>query len=298
MNDRSPGADGQGADVHGADGPGASVQGAGAGVEGAEDEGADPRPADPVSLDVAGGVGTITLDSPANRNALSAAVRAGLRVALDTATANTAIRVIVLTHRGPVFCSGMDLKEEAVAGPGRQGVRELPAILRRISRCPKPVVARVGGPARAGGIGLLAAADIVVAATSATFAFTEVRIGLVPAVITVPVLHRVAPWAARELLLTGEVFTAARALQIGLVNAVDDDVDGCVDRYVRSLLAGEPTALAATKALLQDGLDDSDERYGRLLALSAAQFSSAEGAEGGRSFTEKRRPSWITELDR
>lgn len=262
---------------------------------GDDDAGADHRAAEPVALEIGHGVATITLDSPSNRNALSASVRAGLILALDTATADPAVRVIVLTHRGPVFCSGMDLKEEAIAGPGRQGVRELPAILRRISRCPKPVVARVGGPARAGGIGLLAAADIVVAARSASFAFSEVRIGLVPAVITVPVLHRVAPSVARELLLTGEVFGAERAQQIGLVNAIDDDVDGCVGRYVRSLLAGGPTALAATKALLQEGLDDSDERYQRLLTLSAAQFSSAEAREGGRSFSEKRPPNWVSD---
>ncbi len=249
-----------------------------------------------VTLEVAGGVGTITLDSPANRNALSAAVRAGLRLALDAAASDTAVRVVLLTHRGPVFCSGMDLKEEAVAGPGEQGVRELPAILRRVARCPKPVVARVGGPARAGGVGLLAAADIVVAARSATFAFSEVRIGLIPAVITVPVLHRVAPWAARELLLTGEVFGAARALEIGLLTAVDDDVDAGVARYVRLLLAGGPTALAGTKALLQAGLDDSTERYERLLKISAAQFASAEAREGGRSFAEKRPASWAGEL--
>jgi methylglutaconyl-CoA hydratase len=223
-------------------------------------------------------------------------VRAGLTTALETATADANVRVIVLTHRGPVFCSGMDLKEEATAAPGRQGVRELPAILRRISRCPQPVVARVGGPARAGGIGLLAAADIVVAASSATFAFTEVRIGLIPAVISVPILHRVHPAAAGELLLTGEVFGAARALEIGLITAIDDDVDAGVARYIRSLLAGGPTALAGTKALLRAGLDDSAERYERLLAISAAQFASAEAQEGGRSFTEKRAASWVGEL--
>jgi methylglutaconyl-CoA hydratase len=244
-----------------------------------------------VRLDVTGGVGTITLDSPANRNALSAAVRTGLVAALDAAAADDEVRVVLLGHTGPVFCSGMDLKEEA-ADPGRQGVRELPGILRRISRCPKPVLARVGGPARAGGIGILAAADIVVAAPAATFAFSEVRIGLIPAVISVPVLHRVAPAAARELLLTGAVFSAARALEIGLVNAVAEDLDGAVAGYVRDLLAGGPSALAGTKAMLHT-LDDSAERYDRLLAISARQFASTEAREGGLSFREKRRASWV-----
>ncbi|MET0966250.1 MAG: enoyl-CoA hydratase-related protein [Nakamurella sp.] len=243
-----------------------------------------------VRYDVAGGVATITLDSPANRNALSAAVRSGLTEALDAAAADEQVRVVVLSHTGPVFCSGMDLKEES-AHPDRQGVRELPPILRRISRCPKPVLARVGGPARAGGIGILAAADIVVTVPSATFAFSEVRIGLIPAVISVPVLHRVTPAAARELLLTGAVFSAARAVEIGLVNAVADDLDGAVAGYLRDLLAGGPSALAGTKAMLPEP-DDSAERYDRLLAISAAQFASTEARDGALSFREKRPAPW------
>jgi methylglutaconyl-CoA hydratase len=251
------------------------------------------RPDELVRLGVSGGVATITIDSAHNRNALSKAVRAGLVDALDAAAADPATRVVVLTHRGPVFSSGMDLKEEAVAGPGEQGVRELPAILRRITRCPKPVLAKVAGPARAGGIGVLAAADIVVTVPSATFAFSEVRIGLIPAVITVPVLHRVSPSAARELFLTGEVFDAQRALRIGLVNAVVEDLDGTVDRYLQALLLGGPSALTGTKKLLQAGLDDSDERYAALLAMSAAQFDSAEAREGAASFTGKRPAAWV-----
>ncbi|MGS0686560.1 enoyl-CoA hydratase-related protein [Nakamurella sp. GG22] len=247
-----------------------------------------------VRLEVSDAVATITLDSPTNRNALSAAVREQLIGALDVAASDAAVRVIVLTHRGPVFCAGMDLKEEAHAAPGRQGVRELPAILQRIARCPKPVLARVAGPARAGGIGIVAAADIVVAAPSVTFAFSEVRIGLIPAVITVPVLHRVGPTAARELLLTGKVFGAERAREIGLVNAVSDDLDAAVAGYLRALLAGGPTALSGTKALLGAHHDDSDARYARLLEVSAAQFITEEAREGALSFAEKRLPGWVS----
>ena len=252
---------------------------------------ADHAESAPVRYEVTGGIATITLDSPANRNALSAAVRSALVTSLDAAAVDDQVRVVLLSHTGSVFCSGMDLKEDA-ADPGRQGVRELPAILQRVSRCPKPVVARVGGPARAGGIGIMAAADIVVAATAATFAFTEVRIGLIPAVISVPVLNRVTPSAARELLLTGAVFSAAQALEIGLVNAVTDDLDGAVAGYLRDLLAGGPTALAGTKAMLQDP-EESAERYDRLLAISAAQFASAEAQEGALSFRQKRPASWV-----
>jgi len=161
-------------------------------------------------------------------------------------------------------------------------------------RSPKPVVARVGGPARAGGIGIMAAADIVLAAPSASFAFSEVRIGLIPAVITVPVLHRVAPFAARQLLLTGEVFDATLAARIGLVNIVADDLDGAAAACVKGLLAGGPMALSGTKALLQADLDDTDERYAALLDISARQFTSAEAREGSLSFAEKRPAAWVT----
>jgi methylglutaconyl-CoA hydratase len=242
----------------------------------------------------AGSVATITLDSPGNRNALSVALRSQLRTALDRAAGDGSARVVVLDHTGPVFCAGMDLKESAAAAAGSEGVRELPGILQRISRCPKPVVVKANGPARAGGVGIMAAADIAVAVSTATFAFSEVRIGLIPGVISVPVLARVSPVAARELMLTGETFDAARAAAIGLVNAVAEpaDLEATVDRYVAALLAGGPGALAGTKKLLGRGVDDTDERYAGLLELSARQFASAEAREGARAFAEKRPPTW------
>lgn len=247
-----------------------------------------------VQYELAGGVATITLDSPRNRNALSRPMRAQLTAALQRAGTDDAVRVVVLTHTGTVFCAGMDLKETAVAKPGEEGVRELPGILRLITHCPRPVIARLAGPARAGGAGIMAACDIVVAVDSATFAFTEVRIGLVPAVISIPVLARLDPVAGRELLLTGEPFDAARALQIGLVNAVAaaDELDAVVDHYVDALLAGGPGALAGTKTLLAATVDDSVERYDALLELSATQFGTPEAREGARAFAEKRPPVW------
>ncbi|MDQ2737692.1 MAG: enoyl-CoA hydratase-related protein [Actinomycetota bacterium] len=240
------------------------------------------------------GVLTITLNSPANRNALSALLRSELLAALDAAAISTTARVVVLSHSGPVFCSGMDLRENATTAPGSEGGRELPRILQQIARCPKPVIARVGGTARAGGIGLLAAADVVVTVTGATFAFLEIRLGLIPAVISVPVLRRVSTTAARELLLTGAVFDATRAREIGLANAVvePDALDDEVDRYARLMKLGGPGALAETKAMLSRQHDDSDARYEALLQLSAHQFAGPEGKEGGRAFLEKRPPRW------
>ena len=254
------------------------------------------QPPHPVHIDERGGLFTITLDSPANRNALSTALRAELLAALDAATQSHTARVVVLTHTGPAFCSGMDLKENASAAPGSEGIREVPRILQAIAHCPKPVIARVGGAARAGGLGLLAACDIVVTSTAARFAFSEVRIGLIPAVISVPLLRRVAPSAVRELMLTGAVFDATKALQIGLANAVAGpaELDAKVAEYASEMLQGGPAALAGTKLMLLAGHDDSDQRYESLLALSARQFSSPEGREGGLAFLERRPPDWTT----
>ncbi len=248
-----------------------------------------------VHLDVAAGVATITLDSPTNRNALSAQLRRELAAHLDTAIADDAARVIVVTHTGRVFCAGMDLKESRAAGSGQQGVREFPAILDRIWNSPTPVVARLAGPARAGGVGMVAACDIAVASDEATFAFSEVRIGVVPAIISVTVLPRLLPRAAHELFLTGEIFDAARAAAVGLINSSvpADGLDAEVARYVEMLRLGAPGALAATKEMLRAQRPSTmDERFAAMLALSAGFFAGEEGQEGMRAFAEKRPPSW------
>lgn len=248
-----------------------------------------------VHLDVAAGVATITLDSPANRNALSAQLRHELRTHLDTALADDAARVVVLTHTGRVFCAGMDLKESRGAGTGQQGVREFPEILELLWTSPKPVVARLAGPARAGGVGLVAACDIAVAAADATFAFSEVRIGVVPAIISVTVLPRLLARAAHELFLTGETFDSARAAAVGLINSAvpADGLDAEVARYVEMLRLGAPGALAATKAMLRAARPTTmDEQFDEMLELSAGFFAGAEGQEGMRAFAEKRPPAW------
>lgn len=249
-----------------------------------------------VHYDLAGGVATITLDSPHNRNALSAQLRKELTDALSAAIGDEDARVIVLTHTGSVFCAGMDLKEARGASADDQGVTGFPAILERLWTSPKPVVAKLAGPARAGGVGMVAAADIAVAAADATFAFTEVRIGVVPATISVTVLPRLAPRAAHELFLTGDTFDAERAVGVGLLNAAvpADELDAAVDGYVGSLVRGGPSALAATKDLLQGerGRAMSAELE-RMQALSATFFASEEGQEGIAAFGEKRPPRWV-----
>jgi methylglutaconyl-CoA hydratase len=248
-----------------------------------------------VHLDVDRGTATITLDSPDNRNALSAQLRSELADHLASALGDDAVRVVVLTHTGKVFCSGMDLKE---ATGGALAGQEFPRILESIWTSAKPVVARLAGPARAGGLGLVAACDIAVAADTVTFALTEVRIGVVPAVISVTVLPRLLPRAANELFLTGETFDAERAVAIGLLNSAvpAERLDEEVRRYTSMLALGAPGALAATKAMLRAPRARSmSDDLQQMLELSARHFASDEGREGMTAFLEKRKPAWVPE---
>jgi methylglutaconyl-CoA hydratase len=176
-------------------------------------------------------------------------------------------------------------------------VREFPDLLEEIWSAPKPVVAVVRGPARAGGVGLLAACDVVVAGSSATFAFSEVRLGLVPAVISAVVLPRMVPHVAHRLMLTGQVFDAEVAAAGGLIDLVvpDSDVDGELRAQLVHLTAGAPAALAETKRLLRAGTPDL--RFDDLLELSARFFASEEGQEGIASFREKRAARWVPVAD-
>jgi len=252
-----------------------------------------------VHLRVDHGVATITLDSQHNRNALSRQLRRELAAYLTTATTADDVRVIVLTHTSTVFCAGADLTEARDGDAAAEAATvALPDILTTLMTGPTPVVARVAGAARAGGIGLIAACDIALAAASATFALTEVRIGVVPAVISVPLLPRLVPRAAQELFLTGQIFDAERAAAAGvLTHAVPDaDLDAQVARYTDLLSSGAPTAMAATRRLLGAAIGDEGElraRFAAMDALSRQHFASAEAAEGIAAFREKRPPAWL-----
>jgi methylglutaconyl-CoA hydratase len=249
---------------------------------------------DLVRSDRTGTVATITLDSPGNRNALSSALLIGLHAALASALGDAGVRVIVLTGAGPAFCSGADLKE---ARTGPAAAPELfPQVLQLIWDSPKPVVCRVNGSARAGGIGLIAACDIAIAEQSATFAFSEVRIGATPAIIAVPCLRRMEPRAAAEYFLTGEVFDARRAAEIGLLTLAvpGAELDERTERYAGLLLRGAPGALAATKTVLREAATlPVADGLARMAELSAERFASAEAQEGMAAFAEKRDPSWV-----
>jgi methylglutaconyl-CoA hydratase len=243
-----------------------------------------------------GGVTTLTLDSPANRNALSSGLLSRLLEALAEAGADEGVRVIVLSHTGPVFSSGADLRETAAALRGEDvPVARLGDVLAALWECPKPVVARVGGPARAGGLGLIAAADIAVCDEDATFAFSEVRLGVIPAVISATVLPRLDARAAAELYLTGDSFDGRRAARIGLVSAAVPaaELDPAVEAHVAALLRGAPGALAGAKELLRRGSGSIRDDLAELTAWSVRFFTSDEGREGVRAFGEKRPPSWV-----
>ena len=251
-----------------------------------------------VRIDVVGAVATVTLDSPANRNALSTALLAQLLERLRAAIDDDAVRVVVLTGAGTAFSAGADLKELLAAEPGAttSGVGD---VLDLIWHSPVPVVARMNGPARAGGVGLVAACDIVVAPPDVTFSFTEVRIGVAPAIIAVPVLRRMPRAAALHLFLTGEVFDAARARELGLVNVVadapgEDELDAAVAGVVDSLLRGAPDALATTKRLAREvaGMSFGDG-LAAMTDLSARTFAGPEGREGIAAFAERRPPAWV-----
>src|ERR1700733_7993831 len=248
-----------------------------------------------VQYSVDRGIARIALDSPRNRNALSATLVEQLTDALTQAGADDAVRAVELTHTGPVFCAGADLTEASQGGM-KAGATRLLALLRDIMTLPKPVVGSIDGHVRAGGLGLVGACDIVLAGPASTFAFSEVRLGLAPAMISLTTLPRMNPRAASRYYLTGETFDGTTAARIGLITEAVDDIDAATLAMLDALRACSPQGLRETKPLLTAGILDAFEaRAEALAALSARLFGSPEAAEGMASFLEKRRPSWAAE---
>jgi enoyl-CoA hydratase/carnithine racemase len=245
-----------------------------------------------VDCEIVDAVATITLDSQHNRNALSRQLLGDLHLALDEAEAAD-VRAIVLTHRGPAFCAGADLKERASAGSAPADSSPFVGALERLMDASCPTIAAVNGAVRAGGIGLMASCDLVVVHDSTTFALTEVRIGVAPAIIAVPILRRVPASLIAAAMLTGEAFDAHAARQMGLVTHVSGDVVSTVDDLCDGILQGAPAAVAATKRLLHTV--PSMERGAALDAMSTLSnelFNGPDAAEGMAAFAEKRRPNW------
>jgi methylglutaconyl-CoA hydratase len=247
------------------------------------------------------GVATLTLNRPAVRNAFDEALIRDLTEALLRIGADEAVRVVIVTGAGSAFSAGGDLNwMRRMAGYGeaenRADAMRLAAMLRTLDELPKPTIARVNGAAFAGGVGLVCCCDIAVAAASAVFAVSEVRLGLVPATIGPYVVAAIGVRAARRYNLTGETFGAAEALRIGLVHelAPDAELDAAVERLVAALLAGGPRAQGRAKRLIAEVADRPiDDAVMALTARTIAEArASAEGREGVSSFLEKRAPAW------
>ena len=253
-----------------------------------------------LQVELDGPVARLWLNRPEVRNAFDGLMVTELRKTLFDLRTADAVRVVVLGGRGPSFCAGADLEwMKAMAGFNREdNMREAQALADlffTVYESPKPVVARVHGAALGGGCGLVAACDIAVAALGTQFGFTEVRLGIIPAVISPYVLGKIGESAARELFLTGERFEAVRAFEVGLIRAAvpEGDLDAVVDGRVQELLKAGPRAIAEAKALIREVAFRRVEDVQRYTVERIADIRvSSEGQEGMRAFLEKRKPRW------
>jgi enoyl-CoA hydratase/carnithine racemase len=254
---------------------------------------ADPS-SDVVLFEVSDQVATITLDSPANRNALSRRLVEQLTGHLEDAAERADVRTIVLTHTGTTFCAGADMAEALSEGM-EQGTRRLFALLRLLASVPKPVVAVVRGHVRAGGVGVVGACDVALVSQQCTFAFSESLLGLAPAIISLTTQTRMSERDAARKYLSGTTFDGAEAARSGLASQAvpAEALDAALVSTVAEFSKASPQGLRETKRLLNRGLLQSMDDEGEdLVALSARLFASEEAQEGMRAFRERRLPPW------
>jgi len=249
---------------------------------------------DATLYEVHGVAARITLNRPETRNALSDEIVLGLREHLQAGIADERIRVIVLTGAGTAFCAGADLKSGGVR-PTEAGENPFVTVMKTIWNSPKPVIARINGHAFGGGVGLAAACDISIAADSTVFSFSEVRVGVIPAMISVLVVPKLGIQNAMWLFLTGERLPAARAVELGLIHRAVPaaELDSAVEAVIDMIRLGGPNAIREAKQLVRripalsmdEGFRYTTQKIGEL-------FASAEAAEGMQAFLEKRKPRW------
>jgi methylglutaconyl-CoA hydratase len=271
-----------------------------------------------LTIEQQGGIAQVHLNRPDVRNAFNETSIAEITQAFRQLGSETAVRVIVLAARGPAFCAGADLNwMKKMAGythdENRADAALLAEMLRTIHDCPKPVIAKVQGDCYAGGMGLVAACDIVVAADRANFCLSEVKIGLIPATISPYVIRAMGHNAARRYFLTAERFSADEAMRIGFVHQVvpvniqeatagvegsvttPDPLGAAVAQIANNLLAASPNAVKEAKRLVRDvaGMPLTDELIADTVERIADIRASDQGREGVQSFLEKRKPSWL-----
>ena len=255
----------------------------------------------PVKYEINGNVATITLADDKNRNALGNALIEGIYHALNTAIDDENVRAIVLTHEGPVFCAGVNLKERSMnqeqLSDRSVGFEQ---VLSLIQTCSKPVIAKVSGAALGGGIGLACASDISVAVEDAIFGFTEVRLGVAPAIIAVVCLQKMRRGEATEAFLRGNRFSGREAAKLGIITrAVEsNELESEIESILSDILRGGPMALGAAKRIINDVPNMSvSEAFEWAAQYSDALFDSVEAGEGMAAFLDKRDPDWIVETD-
>jgi enoyl-CoA hydratase/carnithine racemase len=244
-----------------------------------------------VHYDVADGVATITLDSQHNRNALSKQLVSELSERLERAEADADAKVVLVRQEGRVFCSGADLSEATTVGM-EEGARRIVELQRAVLTLDKPVVTRVAGAVRAGGLGIVAASDVAISAEDATYALTEVKLGLAAAIVSLTVHARMNPRAAALTTLGGEVFTGAEAAAYGLVTRAvpADELDDTVATVCAQLATGTAQGLRESKRILNAGLVRRlDEHGADMAALSARLFASDEARAAMGAFLDRKK---------
>lgn len=272
-----------------------------------------------VRYSVEGSTATVTLDSPHNRNAITQALLDGISEGLEQAGADEAVRSIVLTHTGNVFCAGADLRDSADASAPQERGRAANTVIRKLLTCPKPIIAAVHGHVRAGGMGFAAACDMVVAGPRASFGLSEVRIGVVAAMIAPVVLARLDDRTAADWLLRARTVSAEEAEDAGFItraitagqsgagtagqntdtagsdaDTARADVDTAVEEILADLRRGAPKALAASKSIVnQRVLAEMDRREGEMIELSGQFFTGDDARAGMQAFFDKTNPPWV-----
>ena len=253
-----------------------------------------------VRVEIDRGIMTVTLADVENRNALGAGLINGLHAAIENANTDDSVRAVVVTNEGNTFCAGANLKEQSGAKSGTRPAVGLDGLLELIQKSPTPILGKIAGHVVGGGNGLAASLDISIAADDVKFGFTEVRLGVIPAIISVVCLPKMRRGEALDAFMRGNRFTGARAAELGLINRAvpRDQLDAAVEEVLSDLRKGGPNAVGLAKRLVYDvPLMEQKEAFAYTTKLSGELFRGPEAAEGMKAFLQKRPAAWAVEED-